>query len=70
MLEIVGYIILFLIIYSIPSIIAVCRLHNNAKRIVFMNIAIGWTFVGWAWAFIWALQSPTADYSHLDKAQT
>jgi len=62
MLIILGYIVLGIVIYNVPSMIALLRLHNNGHRIVMMNMVLGWTIVGWFTALFWSLQSPTADY--------
>jgi ABC-type dipeptide/oligopeptide/nickel transport system permease subunit len=42
-------------VYILPALIACLRGHRNAAAIVVMNILLGWTFVGWAFALVWAL---------------
>lgn len=41
--------------YLIPTIIAVTRKHNNAMAIAVVNIALGWTFLGYLIALVWSL---------------
>ena len=59
--EITSPLILFLLqvtgilIYFIPSIIAVIRKHNNRNSIIVLNFFLGWTFFGWVAALVWAL---------------
>lgn len=50
------FIILFFI-YLIPSIIAGYKQHKDGYAIMALNILIGWTFIGWVIALIWALKS-------------
>lgn len=45
--------------YLVPSFIAACRHHNNEAAIVALNILLGWTFVGWVVALVWALTDST-----------
>lgn len=43
-----------LIIYLIPAIVASQRNHANMLAITWLNILLGWTFLGWVIAFVWA----------------
>ena len=40
--------------YFLPIIIAAIRGHNNCLSIFILNLLLGWTFVGWVVALIWA----------------
>lgn len=42
-------------IYCIPTYIAFRKNHPNAVAIAALNILLGWMFVGWVGALIWAL---------------
>lgn len=44
-----------LLVYMVPSIVASLREHNNGRAIGALNIFLGWTFIGWVAALIWAL---------------
>ena len=46
-----------LAIYFVPVIVAYIRKHNNIIPITIMTIFIGWTFIGWLAALLWALNS-------------
>ncbi len=49
-------------LYFLPGIIASFRKHHNALPIWLVNIFLGWSFIGWVAALIWAFtakQSPT-----------
>lgn len=48
-------IILFIIPYFLPSIIALFRNKSNTTAIVMLNLFLGWTFIGWVVALIWAV---------------
>ncbi|MEC2076674.1 superinfection immunity protein [Metabacillus fastidiosus] len=41
--------------YFIPFIIALLKKKNNTVAIFFLNLLVGWTFLGWVAAFIWSL---------------
>jgi hypothetical protein len=42
------------VIYLSPSIIAVHRDHRHAVAILVFNLFLGWTFLGWVIALVWA----------------
>lgn len=56
-----GLVILVLAGYFIPAIIAAVRGHKNRMAITALNVLLGWTFVGWVAAFVWALTSNVAE---------
>jgi hypothetical protein len=53
-----------LFIYFLPALIAGKK--RNATAILWLNILLGWTFLGWVGALIWALKNdpepPAAPY--------
>jgi hypothetical protein len=40
--------------YFVPAIIANTRKHNATFAIFMLNLLLGWTFIGWALALVWA----------------
>lgn len=48
------YLALFILVYFIPSIVAVSNKKKNDTAIIVMNILLGWTILGWIIALIWA----------------
>lgn len=54
MLAIVG------VIYFLPSLIAWKRDHRQGAAIMALNILLGWTFLGWVAALVWALVTEQA----------
>ncbi|MBT3304870.1 MAG: superinfection immunity protein [Alphaproteobacteria bacterium] len=49
-------------IYFIPWVCAVLREHPQKVAIFILNLFLGWTFLGWVVALIWAfivVQKPT-----------
>jgi hypothetical protein len=52
-----GWIILIILflLYFLPSIIALLRKKDNTVGIIVLNLLLGWTFIGWMGAFVWAL---------------
>jgi ABC-type transport system involved in cytochrome c biogenesis permease component len=46
------------VLYAVPSVIARWRHHRNTASIIVLNLALGWTVIGWVGAMIWALYVP------------
>jgi Superinfection immunity protein len=44
-----------LLVYFLPSIIAIVRGHKNALAIFVLDLFLGWTFLGWVGALVWSL---------------
>ena len=53
-LWVVGLIILALVVYFVPAKIAYDRNVKQKKAILGLNIFLGWTFVFWSLALVWA----------------
>lgn len=49
---------LVLLVYFLPSIVAWDKGHANLAAIVILNLLLGWTFVGWVVALVWAMSKP------------
>jgi hypothetical protein len=47
--------IISLVLFLLPTIIAVARHHRNRLAIFLINLLLGWTGVGWLVALVWAL---------------
>lgn len=45
---------LALVVYFIPSFVAHKKQHFQKTSILLLNIFLGWTFIGWVVALIWA----------------
>ncbi len=52
--EVVIILLAILGVYFIPTIVAFGRGHRNTVAIVILNIFLGWTFLGWVAALVWA----------------
>ena len=46
------------VLYFVPAFVAGSRGHPNAMAIVALNLLLGWTFLGWAAALVWAFTGP------------
>ncbi len=51
----IAIIVLFIIFYFLPSIIAFYKGKSNTLAIVLLNLFLGWSFIGWLVALIWAV---------------
>jgi hypothetical protein len=47
--------ILLILLYILPIIIALIRGHKNMVAISTLNILTGWTAIGWIASLIWSL---------------
>jgi hypothetical protein len=46
------YIILILAIYFLPTLVGFGK--KNSMAIFMLNLFLGWTFIGWVIALVWA----------------
>jgi hypothetical protein len=46
-----------LVMYFLPSIIALLRSKRDALAIFLLNFFLGWSVIGWIIALIWAAKS-------------
>lgn len=46
---------LVIFVYLPPSFVALQRKHVNTTAICALNILVGWSFIGWVAALVWAL---------------
>lgn len=51
--------IVLLIAYFFPAIIAKSRKHRNRGAILALNIFLGWSGLGWVAALVWSLTANT-----------
>jgi Superinfection immunity protein len=51
---IIIFVILGLAVYFLPTVVAGGRGHHNAGAILILNLFVGWTFLGWVGALVWA----------------
>lgn len=58
------YFILYLLTYFLPTIIALIWGCDRTGSVFIMNLFLGWTFIGWVWAFIWAV-SPKREQQNI-----
>lgn len=47
-----------LALYLVPSFVAAGRDHYRAEIVIALNLALGWTVIGWVALLAWALRSP------------
>lgn len=53
------YALLFGLIYFVPAIVAYSKKKSNAGSILVLNLFLGWTFIGWVIALVWATANDT-----------
>lgn len=50
----IAIIVIGLIVYFIPTSIALSTHRRNTLSIFLLNLFLGWTFVGWVISLVWA----------------
>jgi hypothetical protein len=45
------------VMYFLPSIIALARSKRDIGGIVLLNFFLGWTMIGWVIALVWAVKT-------------
>jgi len=53
-----------LLVYFIPSIVAMKKNHPQKVAILLLNIFLGWTFIGWVGSLVWAFIKPQSNNSN------
>lgn len=56
-------ILIFAMIYFMPSIVGRNRDHKSKLAIFVLNLTLGWTLVGWLVALIWACSGRSGERS-------
>ena len=49
-----GFIITVLVVYFVPTFVAIYRHHHNTAAIIVVDVFLGWTFLGWVVALAMA----------------
>ena len=47
-------VVLILLLYFLPAIIAHVRRHRQIAAITLLNLLLGWTGLGWVLVFFWS----------------
>lgn len=55
------------LIYLIPTIIAVKKSHPNKVAIILIDIFLGWSLIGWLGALVWACINPSEEKTSGNK---
>ena len=63
------FLILIILVYLLPAFIAAQRQNTSAGLIFFVNLLLGWTFVFWMVALVWAAAGPTVEGEELRRLQ-
>ncbi|MDD5537466.1 MAG: superinfection immunity protein [Candidatus Omnitrophica bacterium] len=50
-----AFIILIVVLYFLPSLIAYLRRHKNIQAIFVLNLLLGWTVLGWVVSLVWSV---------------
>lgn len=48
------WLVILIVLYMLPTIVATRRKKKNVSAITMLNLFLGWTFIGWVIALVWA----------------
>ena len=48
---------LTMVMYFLPSIVALARSKHDLLAIFLLNVFLGWSVIGWVVALVWALKT-------------
>ena len=54
--ELIGFVFL-LVLYFLPSAVAVLNKHKQINPIMIINLLLGWTILGWVIALAWSVSN-------------
>lgn len=49
------------VLYMLPTVIAMGREHPHRQEVALVNILLGWTLIGWVGVFLWASLAQVED---------
>jgi hypothetical protein len=52
--NVASLVVLILLLYFLPAIIAHARGHRQIAAITLLNLLLGWTGLGWVLVFFWS----------------
>lgn len=52
------YDVVIIVVYFVPTIVALARHHQQSVAIFLLNFILGWTLIGWIGSLVWALTNP------------
>jgi hypothetical protein len=58
-MDVALFVIVALAVYFLPTIVAWRRQHQSETAIMVLNLFLGWTFLGWLIALVWACTGNT-----------
>ncbi len=67
---IVIMLIVGVVVYFIPSIIALLRMKKNLFAIIALNFFLGWSLIGWVVSLVWSLSSDSKPQKIIVNQQT
>lgn len=63
-------VVLAIVAYIAPYLVALRRAHPNATAIGALNLLLGWTGIGWVAALVWALTETPYTRWRRERAKT
>ncbi len=46
--------LLLVVLYFVPTMVALNVNHKNKLSVILLNIFLGWTIIGWVGALVWS----------------
>lgn len=68
-LQHVVILLIIVIPYFLPAIIAFSKNRHNKSAVLILNIFLGWTFIGWVVALVWAVSNKNTQQIIVNNSQ-
>jgi Superinfection immunity protein len=63
-----GILIILVICYFFPTIVAILRRHSDGIAIFLVNLFLGWTIAGWFKALVWSFTATQRKVAKLNAS--
>ena len=63
----ISLLLLIFFLYWLPTYIAIRAHKPNVGAIAVLNLCLGWTFIGWVSALVWAYKVDAADIYRMQR---
>ena len=57
-----SFILFLIVLYWLPTLIAIVRQTHSALGVAMINFFLGWTVIGWFLALFWALAATNSPH--------
>ena len=64
-----SFLTMLVVMYWLPTIVAVLRQAHSALGVFLLNLFLGWTGIFWILALVWSLAADNRTIIHVDRGE-